>query len=150
MTAIRDDPCHISFERIDNSRTHFDDDGGLSNIVFVCRGLNVPAGMSRLKMLRSRNLAQADFAHLAKKWKKEAHNPNETGEWVKYPDPENPTWRSFQGEFDDDEKLTEKRTLFRCIKKWQIVIRLTRKTKCTLTTLVSKRENPFGTKPQVQ
>ena len=113
MTAIRDDPCHISFERIDNSRTHFDDDGGLSNIVFVCRGLNVPAGMSRLKMLRiflyspklrpdisraTRELAQADFAHLAKKWKKEAHNPNETGEWVKYPDPENPTWRSFQGE----------------------------------------------------
>ena len=96
---------------------HFDDDGGLSNIVFVCRGLNVPAGMSRMKMLRiflyspklkpeySREtckLAQADFALLAKNWKKEAHNINETGEWVKYPDPENPKWRSFQGEFGTD------------------------------------------------
>ena len=84
MTAIPNDPCHISFERLDNSRPHFDDDGGITNIVFVCRGLNVAAGMSRLKMLRillyspklkpdysreTYELAHADFALLAKNWK---------------------------------------------------------------------------------
>lgn len=40
----------LSFERLDNSRPHFEN-RGLDNVVFICRSLNGPAQMSRAKML---------------------------------------------------------------------------------------------------
>jgi hypothetical protein len=42
----------LLFERIDNAKAHFGDDGSLDNIVFIVRGLNTPGQMSRLKFLR--------------------------------------------------------------------------------------------------
>ena len=39
----------LLFERIDNAKAQFGDDGSLDNIVFIVRGLNTPGQMIRLK-----------------------------------------------------------------------------------------------------
>jgi hypothetical protein len=86
--TIENGPRRFSFERNDNAKAHFGDDGSLDNIVFIVRGLNTPGQMSRLKFLRiflySPLLApkcspevtekyQREYDELAKQWCAQAH-----------------------------------------------------------------------------